>query len=397
MLRFLKEEAPVKYRRLEDLTAVDESAREQRPDHSFTLVYHLLSFDDPGYVRVKVPLKGSDPEAPTVTGVWSSADWYEREVFDMFGIRFAGHPDLRRILMPDSWVGYPLRKSHPSRATEMPPYTTETAAAMAPRDGGAFFPEIESTDDPTTVILNIGPNHPGTHGILRLILKLEGEEIVDLDADIGYHHRGAEKIGERQHWNQYIPYTDRIDYLSGVQNNLAYLHALETLLGVAVPERAQVIRVMLCELFRIANHLVWLGTMGNDVGAMTPVFYAFQAREEVFDVTELITGGRMHPGWFRIGGVPEDLPEGWKEAVDTILPAAAGSPRRHGADAYRRAHFPGAHRGDRQHVLGSGHRLGGERAQSARLRAARGTCASKMPYSGYQRFDFKVAQRRGRG
>ncbi len=316
-LAYLKPRYPM----LLDLFGVDERLREHTPEPAsdFSVVYHLVNLKPWREFRLKATTSAASAGLPSATALWPNANWYEREVWDMFGLRFTGHPNLRRILLPPTWQGHALRKEHPARATEMEPFSLDEERQREEQEALLFRPEEWGMDrasaDTEFMFLNLGPNHPSVHGVFRIALQLDGEVVIDAVPDIGYHHRGAEKMGERQTWHSYIPYTDRVDYLGGVMNNLAYLMALETLAGVEVPPRAKVIRIMMAELFRISSHLVFYGTFAQDVGQMSPVFYMFADRERLFGIVEAITGGRMHPAWFRLGGVAQDLPEGWQRLV----------------------------------------------------------------------------------
>jgi NADH-quinone oxidoreductase subunit C/D len=325
-IRMLHSGIPKPYKMFYDVTAIDERGRthlNNQPADDFTVVYHLYSLERNEYVRLKVALDQNQLSLSTITDIYPAANWYEREVWDMFGIVFDRHPHLTRILMPRTWSGHPLRKDHPARATEMGPFTMPDEKLDIEQKALQFRPEewgmSRQHEDSDYIFLNVGPQHPGTHGVLRIILQLDGEEIVDAIPEIGFHHRGAEKMGERQTWHTYIPYTDRVDYLGGVMNNFAYLTAVEMLAGITVPPRGQMIRVMMAELFRIISHLVWYGTFAQDLGQMSPVFYMFNDRERAFGIVESICGARMHPNWFRIGGVAQDLPNGWDRLFRDFL------------------------------------------------------------------------------
>ncbi|PTU29092.1 NADH-quinone oxidoreductase subunit C/D [Stenotrophobium rhamnosiphilum] len=396
VLRYLKNTISRPFKMLYDLTAVDERLRKNRfglPAADFTVVYQLLSIERNADIRLKVALTGDYPSLPSIVGIYQNANWYEREVWDLFGITFNGHPNLQRIMLPRTWQGHPLRKEYPARATEFDPFALTVAKQDMEQEALRFNPEEwgmkRGTAEEDFMFLNLGPNHPSAHGAFRLVLQLDGEEIVDCVPDIGYHHRGAEKMGERQSWHTFIPYTDRIDYLGGVMNNLPYILAVEKLAGIEVPDRVKTIRIMLCEFFRITSHLLYYGTYCQDVGAMSPVFFMFVDRQKAYDVIEAITGFRMHPAWFRIGGVAHDLPQGWDRLVRDFVEYL---PKR--LDEYQKAALENSilkmrSRGVAKYntadalewgVTGPGLRATGSDFD---LRKAR-------PYSGYENFDFEV-------
>ena len=321
LMQVLRFDLPKPFDMCFDLTAIDETERRHKASHvgDFTVSYHLRSYERNLDIRIKVALSATDKNIASVCRFWPNANWYEREVWDMFGIVFEGHPHLCRILMPDTWQGHPLLKTHPARATEMDSFTLPPYQQDIEQQALQFNPEAwgmkRKDKDNDFMFLNLGPNHPSVHGAFRIVLQMDGEEIVDCVPDIGYHHRGAEKMGERQSWHSYIPYTDRIDYLGGVMNNFPYVMAVEKLAGIKVPDRAKVIRIMTAEMFRILSHLLFYGTFVQDVGALSPIFYMFVDREKLFGIIEAFTGARMHPSWFRIGGIAHDLPKGWDTLV----------------------------------------------------------------------------------
>jgi len=184
-------------------------------------------------------------------------------------------------------------------------------------DIGAIPSQFEIVDRPldTQMTISMGPQHPSTHGVLRLELVLDGEMVVKCTPDIGYLHTGMEKLFEYRKYQQGIVITDRMDYLNPLGNNLAYVMAVEKLLQIEIPERAQIIRVLTCELQRIASHLVWLGTHALDIGAMTVFFYCFREREKIMNLIEAASGGRLTPSYFRVGGLMMDLPAGFERRV----------------------------------------------------------------------------------
>ena len=315
--RYLHDAPEAAFDQLTDICSVDYPEDRLR----FEVVYHLHSLPLRQRLRLKARITEDDPTIASVTGIWKGAEFLEREVYDMMGIRFSCHPDLRRILMPEDYAeGYPLRKDFPAegrgwrsefdfipRLDDSPLAVSETEVPEEQKNAFRAEPGLPSSRRREELLLNMGPQHPSTHGVLRVVLELDGERIVKATPDLGYLHRGVEKLAEGLAYMQIIPHTDRLDYVCAMANNYAYVRAVEKLLEITVPVRAEYIRTIVAEMQRIIGHLFWLGTQALDIGAMTVFFWTFREREILLDMFEKLCGARLTLNYYRIGGVDSDF------------------------------------------------------------------------------------------
>jgi NADH-quinone oxidoreductase subunit D/NADH-quinone oxidoreductase subunit C/D len=326
------------------------------PEGFFEVVYHALQTTGGPPLVFKVQVPREDPVVPSLVPIFPGADFQEREAYDMFGIRFIGHPNLKRILMWEGFHGFPLRKDwkEPFYEEEGKPFKNRwpeggqvyriedlnpfgknvdypdgfNPDTWAPIGESVVYASLDKVEQPVSetalstdqLIVNLGPQHPSTHGVFRMVVRLEGETVIDLEPVMGYLHRNHEQIGERNTFIMNMPFTDRLDYFNSMSNNFGYALAVEKLMGIKPPERAEYIRVMMAELTRIVNHLASIGFLLNDLGAFfTPFLYAFEERELILDVFEAVSGSRMMCNYFRFGGVARDLPEGVFEKIRSMV------------------------------------------------------------------------------
>ncbi len=333
------------YDYLSSVTGVD-----YLPEGKMEVVYHAYRSTGGGALVFKVQVPRENPVVPSLVSVYPGADFQEREAWDLLGIRFEGHPNLKRILLWEGFHGHPLRKDwrepfyeedgkpfksrwpdgHVHRAEDEAPFgkNVQYPAGFDPESWvpetaeAALYAGLGKADrareglDTETIVVNMGPQHPSTHGVFRMVVELDGETIVNLQPVMGYLHRNHEKIGERNTFLMNIPFTDRLDYLSSLSNNFGYVLAVEKLMGVKPPERAEYIRVIMAELTRLSNHLFSIGMFLNDLGAFfTPSLYAIEERELILDIFEATTGSRMMCNYMRFGGVARDFPPGVVEKI----------------------------------------------------------------------------------
>ncbi len=290
---------------LMNVSGIDFPDRQKR----FEVCYELFSSSMNSRVRVKVAVN-EEESIPTAQFIWKTADWFERETYDMFGIQFSNHPNLRRLLTHHQFKGYPLRKDYPADRVQ---HCTE---ALPIHFDQPRTPEETVNDKGKDLMpLNIGPSHPATHGTLRIMAQLDGERVHRSTVELGYLHRCFEKMAETHPYNQVIPYTDRLNYCSAPMNNVGYCKTVERLLGVEIPLKAQALRMILCELSRIIDHIICIGANAVDLGALTGFFHLFTYREKVYTLFEKLCGARLTVSLTRIGGMAQETPPDWTQQV----------------------------------------------------------------------------------
>lgn len=292
---------------------------------SFGCVYYLASTAHNTRVSVKVKAENREnPMLHSVSDLWSIAGIFEREVYDFFGIVFIGNPDMRRLFLNIDWNGYPLRKDY-DESSEANPVTTEnerqsdfTQSWVEEADGSVVKKE-ERVFAENDFVVNIGPQHPATHGVLRFRTAVDGETIKKIDVYMGYIHRGVEKICEKLTYPQTLHFMDRLDYFSAHPYHHCLCMTIEQAAGIEISRRAQVIRVIMDELSRIASHCLFAGTFCMDLGATTMLFYTLRVREQILDIMEKTCGARMTFNYECIGGVMQDIAPDFVDDVKALL------------------------------------------------------------------------------
>ncbi len=300
----LRSHPDLDYKLFLDLCGVDYLDKDDRPER-YEVVLHAYSVSKKHHVRLKTLLPETDPTLDTLVGVYKGANWFEREAWDLYGIVFTGHPKLTRILTHDAFVGHPMRKDYPTAQR----HVLKAAKAML----------LDVPPQSEHLLVNIGPSHPAMHGTFRVQALMDGETIQDCEAEIGYMHRNFEKMAEIRTYWQVIPYTDRLNYCSSFMNGHGWALAVEKLLGVPAPPRAEAIRVILSEFSRIMDHFVCIGTNVVDLGAITPFFVLFRAREDIYDLLEACCGARLTVSYVRIGGLSQDVPEDFEARCRKLI------------------------------------------------------------------------------
>ena len=307
--QFLRDDPSLKFNFLMDICGVDYL---KGPDR-YEVVYHLYALDSGNRLRLKARVNEREPKVDSVTSLWKTADWFEREAFDLYGIKFNGHPDLRRILTHSQFEGHPMRRDYRAGLRhwhdELPDLPVASSEA----------PPVPDPLEDEHMIINIGPSHPTMHGTFRVEARMDGETIVHSDLEIGYLHRNFEKMAETHTYWGVLPYTDRLNYMSAFMNGVGYCMAIEKMMNCEVPDRVKVIRMILSELSRVTDHLVCIGTNLVDIGAFSNFWYTFEPRERVYSLFDKCAGGRIFAAYNRIGGLANDIPEDFVADVKQLL------------------------------------------------------------------------------
>ena len=299
-----------------DMTAVDYSKFPDSTPSRFAVVYVLRSSDFKKETTVKAFVSDESLSVDTVSDIFPSANWAEREAYDQYGVIFLNHPNLKRVLNHKQFIGHPLRKDYKITQGQICTETEDLMDEMLPLLKSKGYTDEEIAD---LMLLNVGPSHPASHGTIRNFVALEGETIAACVTEIGYLHRGFEKACEHHTYSQVIPYTDRLNYCSAILNNIGWAKAIEDMMKIEITPRAKMIRVVIGELSRIIDHFVCNAANMVDLGGLTSLWYLFGARDQAYDLLSKLTGARLTNTYTRIGGLEFDLYDGFDKDLEEVL------------------------------------------------------------------------------